>query len=61
MFAYDENIPIQLAEIKKERRKYKDKEGYVGLLHYADNLKEKLWISKVSRLSAGFKSKNFDK
>ena len=63
MFAYDENDPIQVAEVKKEIRKYKTKEGYVGLMYFsapeADNLKETLWISKVGGLSAGFKSKQF--
>ena len=63
MFAYDENDPIQVSEVKKEIRKYKTKEGYIGLMYFsasdADNLKETLWISKVGGLSAGFKSKQF--
>ena len=65
ILAYYKNYPIQLVEIRKELRKYKGKEGYVSLLYLsafdADNLKEKLWISKVGRLSTGFKSKQFDK
>ena len=63
MFAYDENNPIQVAEVKREVCKYRGKEGYVCLMYFstsdADNLKETLWISKVSWLSTGYKSKHF--